>query len=233
MSQIITKGYLINQIDYSIFDEIITFINEYGNKFVCLAKGVKKISSKNARNLQLGNFCEFNFFLARDVNKVSKLVKVNVLKQIKWPIYRNSFFLLNNLANNLIYPAKKNFVFYHKWLNFTVNEKIDDQKVQLIILHEFCKISGIDLDTNHCVLCHSHQIKTITFKFKGLICQQCCQKNKIEIFPLEFTKLAYFLFKNKYDKLDEFSKHYSLLIEILSQYIKDNLGIDIFKKFYH
>ena len=45
MSEIITKGYLIARNDYQMFDEIITFINEFGNKFVCLAQGSKKIES--------------------------------------------------------------------------------------------------------------------------------------------------------------------------------------------
>ncbi len=83
MSQTITKGFLIARLDHGIFDEIITFIDDYGNKFVCLAKGTKKIYSKNARNLQIGNYCEFIFFLAREINKISKLVKVNVIKQIQ------------------------------------------------------------------------------------------------------------------------------------------------------
>ena len=74
MAEIITNGYLINKIDYQTFDEIITFINEHGNKFIALAKGTKKILSHNARNLQIGNYCEFKFFLARTENKISKLV---------------------------------------------------------------------------------------------------------------------------------------------------------------
>ena len=46
MSQTITKGFLIARLDHDTFDEIITFIDDYGNKFVCLAKGTKKIYSK-------------------------------------------------------------------------------------------------------------------------------------------------------------------------------------------
>lgn len=83
MAEIITKGYLISKIDYQIFDEVITFINEYGNKFTCLAQGTKKINSHNARNMQLGNYCEFQFFLARNENKMSKLMKVNAIDKIQ------------------------------------------------------------------------------------------------------------------------------------------------------
>lgn len=83
MSQVITKGYLIAREDYQTFDEIITFINEFGNKFVCLAQGTKKIQSHNARNMELGNFCEFQFFHARNENKVSKLMKIYALEKVE------------------------------------------------------------------------------------------------------------------------------------------------------
>ena len=42
MSQTITKGFLIARLDHGTFDEIITFIDDYGNKFVCLAKKEQK-----------------------------------------------------------------------------------------------------------------------------------------------------------------------------------------------
>lgn len=234
MSQIITKGFLIARFDHDTFDEIITFINDYGNKFVCLAKGTKKISSKNARNLQIGNYCEFNFFLARDPNKMSRLVKVNTIKQIRWPIYRTSFFLLNEMANKLVYPSMKNFNFYKDLLPITINSSFNDQKAQLIILQKFCKLSGIELFVNKCILCGSNKIKTMNFNLKGLICQNCFKQNNKEFYPLNFNKLVYFLFKEKYDLIDNFSNYCQVLIKHLIIHIKNNLGINILDmKFFH
>jgi len=74
------QGYLIKKIDYQVFDEIITFIGTDGNKYTCLSLGSKRITSKNARNLFLGNYCEFEVFLARHKDKISKLKKVHILK---------------------------------------------------------------------------------------------------------------------------------------------------------
>ena len=234
MSRIITRGYLIARFDHGTFDEIITFINDYGNKFVCLAKGTKKISSKNARNLQIGNYCEFNFFLARNPNKVSKLVKVNTIRQIQWPIYRTSFFLLNELVNKLVYPSIENFNFYKNLLLISTSQTFNDQKAQLIILQKFCKLSGIGLFVNKCILCGSIKIKTINFNLKGLVCQNCFKKNNKEFYPLNFSKLVYFLFKEKYDLIDNFSNYYQILIKRLIMYIKNNLGINILNmNFFH
>lgn len=234
MSQIITKGFLIARLDHNTFDEIITFINDYGNKFVCLAKGTRKISSKNARNLQIGNYCEFNFFLARDPNKISRLVKVNTIKQIHWPVYRTSFFLLNELVNKLIYPSIKNFNFYKNLLSIVTNPSFDDKKAQLIVLQKFCKLSGIELFVNKCVLCGSNKIKTMNFNLKGLICQNCFKQNNNEFYPLNFNKLVYFLFKEKYDLIDNFNNCFQPLIDQLIIHIKNSLGINVFyQKFFH
>lgn len=234
MSQTITKGFLIARLDHDIFDEIITFIDDYGNKFVCLAKGTKKIYSKNARNLQIGNYCEFIFFLAREANKISKLVKVNVIKQIQWPVFRTSFFLLNELANKLIYPSIKNFNFYKNLLSITTNPSFNDRKAQLIVLQKFCKLSGIELFVDKCVLCGSNKIKTMNFNLNGLICQNCFARNNKELYPLNFNKLVYFLFKEKYDSINNFSNYYQSLINYLITYIKNSLGIKILDpKFFH
>lgn len=234
MSQTITKGFLIARLDHGTFDEIITFIDDYGNKFVCLAKGTKKIYSKNARNLQIGNYCEFIFFLAREINKISKLVKVNVIKQIQWPIFRTSFFLLNELANKLIYPSIKNLVFYKNLLPLATNPSFNDQKAQLIILQKFCKLSGVELFVDKCVLCGSNKIKTMNFNLKGLICQNCFTQNNKELYPLNFNKLVHFLFKEKYDSINNFSSYYQSLINYLVVYIKNSLGIKILEQnFFH
>lgn len=230
MSQIITKGYLINKSDFQTFDEIITFINEFGNKFVCLSQGSRKIESKNGRNLLIGNYCEFQFFLARNEDKVSKLVKANAISRVEWPIYRQSFQTLNILANQLVYPNVKNFKFYQQMLPYATDKQIPDEKAELIILRNYCSLTGIDLHVDDCVICHKHHIKTISFDHKGLVCGQCSEQLGLFNFDLNFSKLTYDLFRNAYDKMDQYEFWYSTLIKYLKQYITDNNGTYFDKK---
>ena len=75
MAEIITRGYLVARQDYDIFDEILTFINEYGNRFIMFAPGTKRITSKNARALFFGNFLEIQFFLCKKWYKTFKIKK--------------------------------------------------------------------------------------------------------------------------------------------------------------
>ena len=138
------------------------------------------------------------------------------------------------MANKLIYPSIKNFNFYKNLLPITINSSFNDQKTQLIILQKFCKLSGIELFVDKCVLCGSKKIKTINFNLNGLICKDCFAQNNKELYPLNFNKLVYFLFKEKYDLIDNFNNYYQTLINYLITYIKNSLGIKIFdSNFFH
>lgn len=82
MSESIIKGYVVNRIDYQQNDEIITILDENGNRIPVISLGSRKITSKNGRNLFLGNYCEFEIFMARIANKVSRLKKCNAIVQV-------------------------------------------------------------------------------------------------------------------------------------------------------
>ena len=120
------------------------------------------------------------------------------------------------MANKLIYPSIKNFNFYKNLLPITINSSFNDQKTQLIILQKFCKLSGIELFVDKCVLCGSKKIKTINFNLNGLICKDCFAQNNKELYPLNFNN------------------YYQTLINYLITYIKNSLGIKIFdSNFFH
>ena len=110
-------------------------------------------------------------------------------------------------------------------LPYALDKNVDDAKAELIIMRNYCKLTGIDLHVNDCVLCHNHHIKTISFEHHGLICGQCfANLQNCHPFSLEFSKLCYHLFKDEYDKMDKYELNYYPLIKHLKQYITDNNG---------
>jgi DNA repair protein RecO (recombination protein O) len=82
MAESILRGYLIDKRDFAVFDEMITFITPHGKKYACLSKGSRKIESKNARNLFIGNLIEFEIFQARSEEKVSRLKKAVIIESL-------------------------------------------------------------------------------------------------------------------------------------------------------
>ncbi len=107
---------------------------------------------------------------------------------------------------------------------FALDKNVNDAKAELIILRNYCKLTGIDLCVDGCVICHNHHIKTISFQKHGLLCGQCFNQNEDHLFSLEFSKLVFHLFKDQYDKMDTYDDHYIPLINHLKRYITDNNG---------
>lgn len=227
MSLIITKGYLIKADEYNVFDNIVTFINEHGHKFVLIALGTRKIVSKNANALRIGNLNEFEFFHARNENKISKLKRVITLIEAKWPNYNKSFFLLNELVEKLTYPNKDNYEFYNEMLPYTQQDSVSDKKIILMLLMKFCKLSGIDLWVDNCVKCGNSKIQTISFKNHGLICNMCFNSKINTQYDINLSKLIYFLFKENFNEIDKYEKEFNFAIKFLKNYASSNLGIKI------
>ncbi len=107
---------------------------------------------------------------------------------------------------------------------FALDKNISDAKAELIILRNYCKLVGIDLHIDDCVICHNHHIKTVFFQRHGLICGKCFNEIKCNMFSLEFSKLVYFLFKDNYEQMDKYEECYCSLLIHLKQYIFDNNG---------
>lgn len=230
MAEKIVEGYLVHKQNFGIFDEIITFISKSGRKYTCLSKGSKKIISKNARNLFLGSYCEFIIFEARFKEKVSKLKKVTAIEPLDYKYEGNGAFqLLNELVLKSDTTTQDFFVFYRIHLNMILNYKRSQDEIMLITLKDFINMSGINFQVNECALCGSNAMKTISLKNHGLICNACAQKTNETFFNKSAVDLFIALFNDV--EIKKYSKDYDLAIELLKQYIYDNLGIKIISSY--
>lgn len=225
---VITKGYLIKRQDYGDFDEIITFINEHGIIFNCFSAGSRKITSKNARNLDYGNYCEFEFFHATN-EKLSRLKKVTTISYLNND-NRLSFSLM--LISDYLYKCKEGnkrlFELYQKVILFLLND-INDYLIMLYICIKFYSILGTTINFKRCVYCGSmRNIKTINLTKYGGVCK-ICYKNNENIYDLEILKL-WFEIQNNNDFI--FSKEeyiditkLRIVIRNIMNFIYENHGI--------
>jgi len=137
----------------------------------------------------------------------------------------DSFNLLNECADKNINYDNNLFNFYNEMLDLINHGKCDEKIKILIILKNFCQLSGINLKVNQCVVCGAKQLKTINFKFHGMLCNICTNKNHQKSFELEISKVFYYLFTNQYELLNQFCINLNFAIKLLRDYIVDNLGI--------
>jgi DNA repair protein RecO (recombination protein O) len=207
MSETIVNGYLINKLNYQVFDEIITFITPTNERISCLSLGSRKIESKNGRNLFLGNFNEFQIFQSRSDNKLSKLKKTVVIKPIHYELQPNpSFILLHECINSAPPNTNNLFTFYEDMLNLLSQNKYQSEELTLIILTKYCKVLGLVLEVNQCVFCGSKKLKTISFAKHGMLCPICFAKERNQLFNLDISKTIYFLFNEGFDKIKPYSQ---------------------------
>ncbi|GAA5414350.1 DNA repair protein RecO [Ureaplasma ceti] len=172
MALVVTKGYLINRQDYDVFDEILTFINEFGNRFTCFAPGVRKITSKNARALIYGNYLEYEFFYS--TKKMSRLKKVTTITAID---FKQSCSVALTVVNDLLAFAHKFsrnlYAFYQEILAEVLLQK-DEYILACYAFIKFIKISNLRFETKCCTKCYSEfDLITLSFARHGFVCQNC------------------------------------------------------------
>ncbi|AJQ45466.1 DNA recombination protein RecO [Ureaplasma diversum] len=229
MAEIVTKGYLVARSDYDVFDEILTFINEHGNRFVMFAYGTRRISSKNARSLFFGNYLEFEFFHARAENKMSKLKKVVSLDQIDYK-YENTYSLiiLSQLVSSVVEFNYDYYLFYQMILGYVLLE-IDDYYTACFLIIKFMLMNGIVFNLNSCGVCNSRmQLQTLDLNQQHLVCHDCFELNPDLIqYNIKCLKLWHKLAKlsNITNKDEVDSNTAKALLKILGHVLYDKLGI--------
>ncbi len=227
MSEIITKGYLINVIDYELFDQIITFINEYGNVFSCIAIGSRKIKSKNARQLKFGALLEFDFFMSRNIDKVGRLKKVVALDNTSFSFSTNNGLIV---LNQLFFKAKcSGKDFYNMYLNNLelLKNNNDQNNVIIKIFFEFMLLSGIKLKLNGCSICNNRKIINFDEKEMGFVCIDH-NTSQLNISP-NVLQILYAIHKNKLSLLDGYSYNDKfLVIKFLMYLINSYIGINLY-----
>ncbi|ACI60121.1 DNA repair protein RecO [Ureaplasma urealyticum] len=230
MAEIITKGYLVARRDYDVFDEILTFINEHGNRFVMFAPGTKRITSKNARALFFGNYLEIQFFHATNETKLSKLKKVIPLDQIDYK-YENTYsmLILSELMSKVIDFNVEFYQFYQLILQYIILE-YNDYYISCFLLVKFLIMNGINFNFRSCAYCNSSKnIKTFSLVDRGLVCVNCESKiiNKIDYDPkaLQLWQKLYFASQVQKEQIEDNELTFKGLLKILNSIMYDQLGI--------
>lgn len=228
MAETILNGYLINKLDYQVFDEVLTFLAEDGNKYSCLSLGSRKIMSKNSRNLFYGAKTEFQFFQARSEEKISRFKKAVLVDEMNWPLQSDKkIFVLNEITSHI--PSSNTlFKFYESKLSEIKSPKEDDDTFILKLISEFCSYIGIALHVNSCIRCNSKVLSTISFKHSGMLCENCRRNLRVKSEDIRLSKLIYLLFNKKYDEINKYYDLFSYAIKCIKQFIFDTAGIKLF-----
>ncbi len=230
MAEIITKGYLINRCDYGMFDEVISFINEHGNIFTVLSLGVKKILSKNGRNLFYGCLSEFWIFASRDIdNKMGKLKKVNILENNISISTRTPLILFSKIIYDSKLKGEKTFKFFEELVDFVKNyNETNDYLIMTHMLHKIMDILGIKPILDKCCFCENKNIYSFSFINNGFVCKQHFNLEQDLKYESETIKLIYMSKDKNIFKINNFNiLTQKIVIKIFLYYMDLNSGINL------
>lgn len=227
MAFIITKGYLIYRLNFDVFDEILVFIAETGQRFSCFAPGTRRIISKNARALEFGNYLEIEAFLSPNKDKMGKLKKVSILSSIEFGLLNNrALYLTNDLLNKVTNFNLKLYGFYQEILSLILLHN-NEYAISCYGFVKFLKIIKFNMHYDSCIKCSStNKIISISLVHKGLICKECLEKsdfvfsNEELILFLELNKSNVFL-EPKFEELIVYENLYKKIISLYNMYKKE------------
>lgn len=185
-------GIVIKQIDYDDYDQIVTILTET-DVITFIALGVRKMTSKNRVALQLGNVIEIEFFRARLKNKISKLKRASLIKQL--PVQESDTALvwleilkylswIEKSSPNLFRSIIETYSYWGTEYN---------HHIKTYILFHLLEIRGVKPHNDNCIRCGRYdRINGFEFYEGGFTCVYHTKKKR----SLEYLKGIQSLFIN-------------------------------------
>lgn len=228
-NEVNVEGVVLKQIPYKDNDMILhVYTKDYG-KLSFVAKGIRKLTSKNARASSPMMISEFSVNLKKGLSTLIKASPINYLRHIKESIeseivgnYILEYFYRYVEENEPDEDVYKQLIKSLKALDYGYSPLLVYCLFQVFILNH----NGISIDVDGCVVCGSLKVVSISVDEGGFVCEQHYKNNVI--YPKEVLKAFRHLHKLTIDSIDSFNIEECYLKEITKihdTYIDEYCGI--------
>jgi len=166
---------VIKSINYSEADKILTVYGRELGKFSLIAKGIRKINSKNRGNMQTLSTSKVSFFEGKGIPILteSELVTNLDIENLNIANVRRVLFLLNKFLQEYD-PYPKLF----DVLQSALKKELDIESINKLRII-FLKEMGFLEDFSSCIHCQSNEdLKYIDTENFALVCKNCYSKGK-------------------------------------------------------
>ena len=182
--------------DFRENDQIITFYTKDNGKVEVLARGVKKIISKNSANLEPFCFVDVEILQSKEIKFLGSVQTANSFSNLRQDfkkilLAQATLRILTDLTQENL-PDKKVFIFLYSWLKFL--DELESVVDYVMLCNSFVlKMSallGFLPQLNFCVHCSKkyNGEKNWFFHFSGggVLCESCKIKNLVQPGDLAF-----------------------------------------------
>ena len=229
--EVVSLGIVLKTHPYKESDSLVTvYFKDYG-KMTLIARGVKKLKSKNASACQSLTLSEFTFIPRNGLSTMIKASSVDFYRYIKENLeleaYASYFmeFVLKNEEDNQ--PDLEIFDTLKKSLD-ALNHGYPYPLVYLLYNAFILKRCGMALQVDGCVRClRQDHIAGISLEDGGFVCHDCLSLHDKQ---LDKVTLKAFRHINKLtiDSIDQLKvpdESIDLLLEIMDYYVDEMTGI--------
>lgn len=227
------EGIVLRTIDYKESDLLVDVLTSEG-KECFLARGAKKITSKNSSSL--GLLTKATFVVSISLSGKGTLKEGAPIRTMSPKEDLASLFALNFIAevSNAFAQyqtesERKTYRFLDSMLS-KINEGYEPLSACLIYLSYILKSNGSGLDVSECVRCHSKRnIVGVSYQEGGFLCKAHIREKDVTFAPYVLKVIRYcFLVEEGTLKDVSFEKDAAIrLLKDLAEFVKDQFGIKL------
>ena len=170
---------VLNRRDFKEFDQIISLYTSERGKIEALAKGVKKIISKQSSHLEPFVLIEVKVIKGRELDHIAKISMVNIFKNIRNNLEKS---LLANYAVRLVDKMviigendKKIFGLTRSWLEYVDGVAEAEKSLLYSFMVKLLNCLGFAPELEKCVNCGLSRKNFVGFDIRngGVHCRDC------------------------------------------------------------
>lgn len=220
-------AFVLKRANFRENDQIITLYTNEKGKIEVLARGVKKILSKNAAFLEPYFLLEAELIPGKEITHLVKAVPVECYKNIladldKLLILKTVYTWLGSLLHTGERDIKI-FVLIKKFLEYLNGDKTIEKNIVYVFLAKLLNLLGFAPQLEGCVVCDNVSTAGFYPAGGGVICKKCLVEKKQadeKVYPLrqndwQFLKL---LFAGSWSKLGVGNEVADRLVFLYAQY---------------
>ena len=227
----VVEGIILKKTPYKENDAILhIYTKEYG-KIGVLARGVKKMTSKNARACQDMMVSEMTIHIKKGLSSLIKATPIDYLRHIK-----------ENIESEIV--ANYILEYYYRYVGDNQPLKEEYQMIEgalkaldhgyppllvYLLMNVFIlEHNGVSLNVEGCVVCDSPHVASISLLDGGFVCENHLQKNPI--YSIEVLKAFRHIHKISIEHIDALhidEKVIKQLIPIMDAFVEEYTGISM------
>lgn len=227
------QGFILKQMDYQDSSSILTVLTKEYGKLSIVARGVKKMTSKNASKTLPFTLVEFliDYKENHTMFTMQQATCIQMYKHMHMDLQKSTVAsIMAEIVDDFVVEESAS---YYRML-FEAYEALEQdthiETVLALFLVEEMKEFGIEADVDECVHCGKKQVVSISSEQGGFLCKDCATLFHSKIYELEDLKRFRLLCKaslKQYNTLIQYTKATMQDIHIFMQMITLHTGLRI------